>query len=174
MAIRKQDWLEAGLFILAEQGVLALTIESLTGRLKVTKGSFYHHFAGWAEYKSALLLFFETEHTVRVIQTLEQYPTPAEKLRALFSLIVAHPSDLETAVRAWSFQDEQAREMQTRVDAQRLAYLEQLCQALHPGRAAVMARLAYVILVGSTQVHPAFSQATLRQLFDEFLANYDI
>ncbi len=38
----KRKWLEEGLSLLAESG--ALTIEKLTSRLGVTKGSFYHYF----------------------------------------------------------------------------------------------------------------------------------
>ncbi|MEV0081899.1 TetR/AcrR family transcriptional regulator [Saccharopolyspora sp. NPDC050642] len=43
----KQDWLDAGLEILADQGVPALTIDRLATKLGLTKGSFYHHFGGW-------------------------------------------------------------------------------------------------------------------------------
>ena len=42
--LKREDWLERGLNLLAEEGSEALTIDSLCQRFGVTKGSFYHHF----------------------------------------------------------------------------------------------------------------------------------
>src|SRR5690242_9998004 len=38
------DWEQAALDVIAEQGVAAVTVESLARQLGVTKGSFYWHF----------------------------------------------------------------------------------------------------------------------------------
>ena len=42
------DWIEAGYALLADEGIEALKIDRLCGRLGVTKGSFYWHFTDMA------------------------------------------------------------------------------------------------------------------------------
>ncbi len=59
----KLDWIEQGLAILAEESSPALTTEALTKRLDVTKGSFYHHFTNYEDYKLNLLSYFEQVQT---------------------------------------------------------------------------------------------------------------
>ncbi len=172
----KPDWLQAGMEILATSGAPSLTIDSLTGALSVTKGSFYHHFKGFAEYKTALLEFYESASTLQVIALTEQQASAAAKLHFLFDLILQGTPDPEIALRAWAQQDPEARAVQARIDAQRIAYVRSLCLELTttPEHALVMARMAYAILVGSAQIQPPFTHAALRQLFDEFLALYAI
>ena len=60
VSIRTRDhFLEAGLDLLAEGGVSAVTIAALCDRLGVTKGSFYHRFDDVAAFHAALLSSWE-------------------------------------------------------------------------------------------------------------------
>jgi AcrR family transcriptional regulator len=172
----QRDWLAVGLRILQTDGVSGLTIERLTTVLDLTKGSFYHHFGGWADYKTALFHFFEHEGTLNVMRVVEQEATPAAKLKRLFAIVTSEPLDLEAAMRAWSLQDAEARAMQSRIDTQRIAYVQSLCTALlgDPARAEAAGMLAYAILVGGAQIQPPLSLTMLRQLFDEFQRLYGI
>lgn len=172
----KTDWLQAGLQILATAGAPALTIDSLTSALGVTKGSFYHHFKGFGDFKSGLLEFYESASTLQVIALTEQQGSAAAKLHFLFSLIVSGTAEPEIAMRAWAQQDPEARAVQMHIDAQRIEYVRSLCLdlAATPEQARLMAHMAYAILVGSAQIQPAFDQPTLRRLFDEFLRIYTI
>lgn len=176
MSKTKRDWLQAGLEIMAQDGARALTIEKLTSGLAVTKGSFYHHFSSFADYKSALLQFFEDEATSHIIELTEQQRTPVDKLRFLLNLTTTGSPDLEIAIRAWSLQDEQVRTLQVRIDARRIEYVRSLCRHIAPDEenALLMAQFAYVILVGSSQLQPPLSPTVLRQLFAEYLRLYQI
>src|SRR6266404_8566030 len=78
--LTRRRWLEEGLALLEEAGAEALTIESLTSRLRVTKGSFYHHFTNYQDFKQRVLEFWEEEGTLRIIQWAEQEASPPEKL----------------------------------------------------------------------------------------------
>jgi len=49
------DWVQEGLWVLAEDGVKALTLGRLCSRLGVTKGSFYWHFTDMKGYREALI-----------------------------------------------------------------------------------------------------------------------
>src|SRR5260370_16825344 len=106
--LTKRRWLKEGLALLEEAGAEALTIESLTSRLDVTKGSFYHHFTNYQDFQESLLVFWEEEGTLRIVQLAEQEASPSEKLeRALQPTL--HPSRLYLALRAWAYHDETLR-----------------------------------------------------------------
>lgn len=47
--LRRSDWIEAGLWLLAEEGLESVTIDRLCIKLGLTKGSFYWHFKGSQE-----------------------------------------------------------------------------------------------------------------------------
>lgn len=172
----QHDWLQAGLRILATSGAPGLTIDSLTSALGVTKGSFYHHFKGFGEYKTALLEFCTATSTLELIEQTERQTSAAAKMRFLLGLVLGGSPELEIALRAWAQQDAEARAVQTSIDAQRIAYVRSLCLDLAdtPERALLMAQMVYAILVGSTQIQPHFDQETLRRLFEEFLRLYAI
>ncbi|REE99134.1 TetR/AcrR family transcriptional regulator [Thermomonospora umbrina] len=167
----KHDWLNAGLEILATEGAPALTIERLTGRLGLSKGSFYHHFGGMGGYRTALLGHFEAECTLRFIDEVERDPAapPLVRLDRLVALVVDAEEDprLEIAVRAWALQDPEVRDVQERIDATRMAYLRSLWLA-HCGDAEEadrMARLLYAITIGAEQIVPVMSAEELKDLY---------
>jgi AcrR family transcriptional regulator len=170
MAATKEDWLEAGLKVLAEEGSPALTIERLTTELGLSKGSYYHHFKGTGGFRSALLEYFERQFTTRLIDTVEREPEAdaGAKLKRLLDLVLADADSvqLEIAVRAWALQDPEARLAQERVDGTRIAYLQELCRGIssveEPDQ---LARLLYLILIGAEQVVPPMKGAKLRALY---------
>jgi AcrR family transcriptional regulator len=162
----KRDWLDAGLVLLAEQGAPAVTIERLTERLGLSKGSFYHHFKGMSGYRTALLGHFETERTTRFMEQAEE--ARDDRLGALLKLVLAPGPGLglEIAVRAWALQDAEVRAAQERVDRARTEYLKQLCRglgaAVDPDR---FAQLLYLILIGAEQVLPPIGRNELRDIY---------
>ena len=164
--LTRRRWLEEGLALLEEAGAEALTIESLTSRLGVTKGSFYHHFANYQDFQERLLSFWEEEGTLRIIQWAEQEASPSEKLARVMQASL-HPSRLDVALRAWALQDEQVRVHQQRIDQQRLAYLEALVSATRADRlyAKPLARVLYSIYVGSQHIIPPIEGEDLRALY---------
>ncbi|HEY4567991.1 MAG TPA: TetR/AcrR family transcriptional regulator [Kribbella sp.] len=168
--VSRVEWLDAGLELLAAEGAPAVTIERLTGQLGVTKGSYYHHFKSAAGFKTALLEYFETKFTTRLIDAVERTPDvePAAKLRRLLDLVLSDPDNaaLEIAVRAWALQDAEVRAAQERVDRARTEYLKQLCRglgaAVDPDR---FAQLLYLILIGAEQVLPPIGRNELRDIY---------
>ena len=67
----KNDWLVAGYETLGESGASTLTIDHLCNRLGVTKGSFYHHFQNYQDYKEQLLAFWEEQLTTSIVAFAE-------------------------------------------------------------------------------------------------------
>ncbi|WP_328990565.1 TetR/AcrR family transcriptional regulator [Kribbella sp. NBC_01245] len=132
--VAREDWVRVGLGVLAREGAPGVTIERLTGELGVSKGSFYHHFKGAGGFKTALLEYFETQNTRRLMDAVEEDPTAAGvvKLHRLLELILddSRGYDLEIAIRAWALQDDEVRAAQERVDRTRTDYLEGLCREI--------------------------------------------
>lgn len=167
--LSRRRWLEEGLAVLEEAGAEALTIESLTTRLGVTKGSFYHHFTNYQDFQERLLSFWEEEGTLRIIQGAEQEASPADKLAWVLraSFHPSHLHQLDVALRAWALQDDQVRVHQQRVDQQRLAYLEALVTASteDPVDARLLARAFYCLYVGSQHLLPPLQGEDLSALY---------
>ncbi|MEP6987146.1 MAG: TetR/AcrR family transcriptional regulator [Chloroflexota bacterium] len=166
--------------LLKQVGPQGLTIEALCQQLKVTKGSFYHHFEGYEDFKASLLSFYEQEGTLQIIEQVDDLQTPHVKLRKLIDMVIAISTtpllNSEIAIRAWALQDGSVREVQMRVDQQRLEYLQSLCQEItgDATKANLMAQMLYAILVGSEQMQPALHSVALRALFDEYLRLYQL
>ena len=167
----QQDWLLMGFRVLEEQGATALTIDRLTTLMGLTKGSFYHHFRGFAEYKTALLALFEKEHTLAIIRILNVAATPLAKLNRLFDIACVAPPHLEIAIRAWALQDDEVRVIQARVDEQRIEYVKGLCVLLvtDEAHALASARGAYAILIGGYQLQPPYAPEVLRDLLRDYV-----
>lgn len=164
--ITRRRWLQEGLALLEEAGAEALTIESLTSRLDVTKGSFYHHFTNYQDFKECLLVFWEEEGTLRIVQLAEKEASPSEKLERVLQASL-HPSRLDVALRAWAWQDERVRVHQQRIDQLRLAYLEEVASAHTTDRlsAQQLARMFYSLYVGSQHIIPPIQGEDLRALY---------
>lgn len=169
------DWLDEGLAVLASDGPDGLTIDELCRRMDLTKGSFHHHFDGYADFKARLLRHFEAEGTTDIIETVEAEPTPEAKLRRLLAVVEAYSHraerDPEITIRAWAQHDEAVREVQARVDERRVEYVRSLCRDAGVGEDRVdrLAAMLYAVIVGSEQMQPPIRGGDLRSLFDEWL-----
>src|SRR5579859_2994695 len=164
--LSKRRWLKEGLALLEEAGAEALTIEALTSRLHVTKGSFYHHFTNYQDFQESLLSFWEEEGTLRIVQLAEQEASPSEKLERVLQASL-HSSRLDVALRAWAWQDERVRLHQQRIDQLRLAYLEEVAYAQTADRlsARQLARVFYSLYVGSQHIIPPIQGEDLSALY---------
>ena len=82
-----EDWAQAALDLIAEQGVAAVAVEPLARRLGVTKGSFYWHFPSRDALLSAALERWEAVEQETVFGQLEVVADPRQRLRALFQVV---------------------------------------------------------------------------------------
>jgi len=172
----QRDWLNAGLRLLAEVGAAGLTIEALTAMLGVTKGSFYHHFGAFQDFKDALLALFERDGTLDIIARMEAAGSDSDKLHRLIDVVVGGSSRVEVAVRAWALRDAEVRVCQERIDARRLAYLRVVCAALSgdDARGQAMAGVFYALYVGCQQIVPSIEGEARRHVFEEVIHLYGL
>ena len=169
-----EDWAQAALDLIAEQGVAAVAVEPLARRLGVTKGSFYWHFPSRDALLQAALERWEKVEQEQVFGQLEAIADPRERLRALF-VLVAHEykahiiySELLKALDHPAVQP-----VIGRVSDRRLDYLTASFRQAGLGRndAQNRARLAYAAYVGFLQLNLQLKQTRLQQ--DEFEAYVD-
>lgn len=173
----KRDWLEAGLVALAENGVIALTIDALTKTLGVTKGSFYHHFKNQQDYKEQVLAFWEEEITDKPIQAAEGANTVGEVLDRIVETVGAFPVNPEPAIRAWAQTDETAMAFVQRVDERRVAYVQNAFLEHtddDEARAKLISQLLYMIMTGADYIAPPLTPKERWQLYQEFKRIYGV
>lgn len=165
-----EDYFEAGLDLLSEHGPGGVTVAALCQRLGVTKGSFYHHFAGVPDFLARLLAHWEAQEGQRLVEAWARaeldHPTEIAKLAATWG--VRH--EAETAIRALGRTDAQAAEVQRRVDERREGHLRRLFAAMgiEAARAAVLARLGMSVLIGTQQREFPVDRRRLEQTLGEY------
>jgi AcrR family transcriptional regulator len=155
----RQDWIRAGLAVLAESGVEAVRVEPLAKRMKVSKGSFYWHFKDRNDLLDAILAEWVEIDTSSVMAQVNQLDAdPKTKLLRLLELAIAddgltpglEDGSIESAIRAWATSDPKIEAVLAQVDQQRLNYTKSLFLEIgfSDVEALVRARLAYYSLVG--------------------------
>ena len=167
------DWAQAALEQIAEQGVSAVAVEPLARRLGVTKGSFYWHFPSRDALLQAALERWEGHEQDEVFGQLEGIQDPAARLGALFKLVAnevqSHViySELLKALDHPSVQP-----VIGRVSKRRLDYLTSAFRAagLDATDAQHRARLAYAAYVGFLQLNLQLGQRDMqREEFEDYV-----
>ncbi len=169
------DFVAAALDVLAAHGSEGLTVAALCRALHVTKGSFYHHFAGMPAFVTALLAYWETEHSDRLIATSRATADPLDRVGVLTDIAVDLPHAAESAIRAWARSNPAVARVQARVDAHRERHLVDAFRELGLGRATATlhARTALALLVGAQHrgpVRPRELRAMFGRLDEALLA----
>ncbi|MEM9598341.1 MAG: TetR/AcrR family transcriptional regulator [Acidobacteriota bacterium] len=163
----KGHWLDLGLDVLGRHGEAGLTVDALCAGMGKTKGSFYHHFSGRADFVAQLLEHWERAFTRRFIDDLEALDDPRERLRALGERTVQEVDlGLERTIRIWADREEAARVTLDRVDRTREGYLREQLTAVSgdPESAGLAARVHLALLVGVQMLYRDLPRDDVRRL----------
>ena len=175
--LRREDWLEAGLAALAEDGPNSLRIDRLCRRLNVSKGSFHHHFAGARDFKQSVLIAYEN----LVVESLDQAINQTEGASAQAPLAnltaaITNPQgfyrpELEVAMRALAFSDSEVRSVQERVDLRRLESLQAIWSKIYsdPAEARTAALVPYLVAIGASLAQPPTPSDELQRVYQLLL-----
>ncbi|PZP62443.1 MULTISPECIES: TetR/AcrR family transcriptional regulator [Pseudoxanthomonas] len=172
-----EDWAQAALDMVAEQGVAAVAVEPLARRLGVTKGSFYWHFPSRDALLQAALERWEMVEQESVFGSLEAVPDPRERLRQLF-LLVAHEakSHIVYSELLKALDHPAVAPVIQRVSQRRLDYLIASFRQAGMSRtdAQHRARLAYAAYVGFLQLSLQLQQPRMQHEEYEDYVNHMI
>ncbi len=102
------DWFVGALETLGREGVVGVNVENVARSMRVTKGSFYHHFEDREEFVNRLLEYWETELTDEIDAHVSHlHGKPAEQLLALLEHIAENEINrYDASMRAWALHDE--------------------------------------------------------------------
>jgi len=144
----RQDWLNIGIQTLIEKGIEAVRVDPLAKLLNVTRGSFYWHFKNRDDLLKEILNEWEARNTKNIIKQIEGLnSSPSAKLLSLLEIAAKDDNLLEKAIRVWSVNDARAVGAITRIDQQRLDYLQNLFVQLGFSQidSKVRAQIAYSV-----------------------------
>lgn len=150
-----RDWLEAGQALLKRGGLKALKLRPLADELRVSTGSFYHHFPDFDAYQGRLAAYFAEAQITDLIEAVSRAEKdPIGRIRLLSALVVRHGlARLSLAMRAWGESDLRARQAVERHDDIVLDFLTRcLAEAGFAHREARLRGYA-LIAVGLGQIH---------------------
>lgn len=164
-----EDWEEAALQLIAEQGVNAVAVEALARQLGVTKGSFYWHFRTREALVQAALERWELYGEREIIGQIESIPDPRVRLPELFRR-VAHELQPHRVYAALlkALDHPQVVPVMARVSQRRMEFLNTAYReaGMPTAEALNRARLTYAAYVGFLQLN--FTLGLPRISHDEF------
>jgi len=130
--LTRQDWIDAAIQQLVEEGIGAVSIEQLAANLRITRGSFYHHFADREELLRGMLDYWARRWTYEVRDQIAALGLDAST--TLFALMKAirsnRAADYDAPFRAWALHDPLAQAVVERVDQVRLDQIQELFAGL--------------------------------------------
>lgn len=144
------DWVDAGLKALASRGFTALKAEPLAKALRVSRGSFYWHFADIAAFHAAILARWHEVAAEQIIANVETAAKDQDPLALLLRRVFGERLTLERAVRTWASVDATARTAVQAIDRRRLTYVEGLLaqSGLPAEQARTRAQILYWAFLG--------------------------
>jgi len=150
----REDWVLTARTALIRDGINAVNVLPLAGRLRVTRGGFYWHFKDRADLLDALLADWEANNTAAFERVLNDggHNGPAE-FQAFVDVWVSerdYDPAWDAAVRQWALQSPRVARVVKRVDEHRIALIRQIFLDLgyEDPEALVRARITYFHQVG--------------------------
>jgi AcrR family transcriptional regulator len=165
------DWVNAGLKALASRGFTALKAEPLAKALRVSRGSFYWHFADIAAFHAAILARWHEVAAEQIIANVEAASKDQDPLALLLRRVFGERLTLERAVRTWASVDTAARAAVQAIDRRRLTYVEGLLSqsGLPAEQARARAQILYWAFLGCALSDQPLPKARLQAALDELL-----
>ncbi|MGB0257270.1 MAG: TetR/AcrR family transcriptional regulator [Coraliomargarita sp.] len=77
--VTKDQWLQAALDTLVEEGVEALRIERLAKRIGISRSGFYWHFKDSDDLRKEIVEYWAFEYTEKIINLLDEMPMDAQQ-----------------------------------------------------------------------------------------------
>ena len=130
--VSKDQWLQAALESLIENGVNGIAVERLAIKLGTSKSGFYWHFKNRDDLLDHILTYWETEYTDTVINNISHMDESAEKkLQITSDMIMEHQlGRYDMAFRTWGNEDNAVRKRIKKIDRKRLNYISGLFSEL--------------------------------------------
>ncbi len=97
--VRREDYFDAALAILATNDHAGLKQARLCSHLEVTTGSFYNYFESWAQFKTEFLQHWLESQTLQLAAAARLEGSMTRRLRLLVEFACSLPHSAESAIR---------------------------------------------------------------------------
>lgn len=164
-----KDWLEAGQSLLRRGGLRALKLRPLADELRVSTGSFYHHFPDFDAYQGHLARYFAEPHLTEMIVSLKRSTQdPVGRIRLLGQTVRRRGlSRLGIAMRAWAESDARARIAVEKHDDELLGFIGDCLENAGFDRAEADIRAYALMMLGHGKLYAP--HLDMENLFEQLL-----
>lgn len=168
--LSRQDWTDAGLRALEEDGFTAVRADTIARKLGVSRGSFYWHFADIAAYETALIERWRDLELGALDEPLAHIDPPAARMGEILRRYLKSEHRVEIGFRAWGTVNPAIRATLDRIDEKRIAYMTALLAGGGKPDATVKARarVAYWTYLGHAMT-AGTAHAELDHVTDELV-----
>lgn len=167
--LTRNDWIDFALTVLVRDGYEALKADVLARKLRVSRGSFYWHFADLGAFHAAVIERWKQVATEAIIADIERHAAPGQRLEALMHHAFAHGAAIEIRMRAWADNNAAAARALAEIDGRRRRYIEQLLQGagIAPATAAARTQILYWTYLGAALGRTKLTGARLDRIISE-------
>jgi AcrR family transcriptional regulator len=152
-SLGREEWIAAARATLVDRGVDEIRIYSLAKKLKITRGSFYHHFHSRDDLLSSIVKEWELRNQVEISQVRDRWaieePDLSEVVAVWMGVNPTFPS-FDIAIRMWARKDPKVDIIVKRVDDLWIGLLHDLFKIAGYSEldCYVRARVAYYHQIG--------------------------
>jgi AcrR family transcriptional regulator len=106
LPLSPEQWADAGLHVVARRGWAALTVDNVAAWLRVTKGSFYWHFADRQAFVRAVLARWRFMSSTATLARVADIADARDRLRRIFQLVIEESGPVELDTALWAARSE--------------------------------------------------------------------
>lgn len=153
--LSKQDWTDAGLQALEDEGFTSVKADKLARRLKVSRGSFYWHFKDIAAFETALIERWR-ELLLEALDAPMSDVEPRERLGIILTKSMGSTRRVEIAMRGWATVRPDLKAQLDQIDLRRLTYMRELvsqCGVSHEDAKDIAGTFYWTYLGHTMSVH---------------------
>lgn len=163
------SFIEAATEILVEDGLENLSIVSLCARLRVSRGSFYHHFTSLADFEDSYIEHFERHRAAEILDEIDAAASFRDRSEIATHLAEKANFTAERAVRAWALTDGRVAAMLDRVDHRFVQVIVRSVQSAggSPSQARDYAELVLAVWIGLVMRRNVPQPDLVRRLYRE-------
>ena len=124
----KEDWINLGYRLFAEQGVSGINVEKMAKILKVNKSSFYWHFKTKKVFIQQLIMLWRNNETERIINLTNEKETGLQKFKTMITLIYKQDPFLDFIfyLKRYARKEKETQTIIDEIDSKRIEYANSL------------------------------------------------
>ncbi|PLX66716.1 MAG: hypothetical protein C0603_10965 [Denitrovibrio sp.] len=173
---KRDIWIECGYEILAEKGHEFITVDELSTRMGISRGSFFYHFKNRDGFIKAMMTKW-VEDTENIIAGLDYSGTFEECYDKVTNGILCFDVNRELNIRTWGGSEQIVKDCIVEIDRKRLDSFKNIFAKLplNEDITNTLAKFRYSLLIGLKQIDNSISAEEIMcsaDLFKEMVISF--